>query len=273
VFQEEHVIYRYKYLPFSEDSLKTISEGTIKFTCPLDFNDPFDCLPYYGTSNIENLLKLRPDLFKAAAKRRGLSPAQRLQQKGEFIARLKKRISDGDFAKDALREVGVVSLSKNGLSVLMWSHYAQLHQGFVLEFRIPIMGSRMDIAYAADRLLPLPVTYQSARPVVDVAKADRTQLLESILLTKSDVWAYEEEERVLSELRSAGIFPYQRDEILCSVIAGMRISDKNFKTLEIACDRVKKNALPNLSLFKAVPLSERYGLYVPGHPRLSLGNT
>ena len=145
MFDEDHIIYRYKYLPFTEGALKTISEGTIKFTCPLEFNDPFDCLPYYDTTTIGRLPKIRPELFKAAGERRGLSPAQRLQKKGEFVARLRNRINDGTFAKVNLSRVGVVSLSKTALSVLMWSHYAEFHQGFVLEFRIPIKGSRRDL--------------------------------------------------------------------------------------------------------------------------------
>jgi len=38
-------IKRYKYLPFDIGSLKIITQGTIKFTKPSEFNDPFDCDP------------------------------------------------------------------------------------------------------------------------------------------------------------------------------------------------------------------------------------
>lgn len=271
MFDEAHVIYRYKYLPFTEGALKTISEGTIKFTCPLEFNDPFDCLPYYDTSSINRLPGKRPDLFKAAGKRRGLSPAQRLQKKGEFVARLRNRINDGTFAEENLSRVGVVSLSNTALSVLMWSHYAEFHQGFVLEFRIPVMGTKEDLAYATDRLLPFPVTYQRDRPVVEVGEFDGERLLHKILLTKSDLWAYEEEERVISEQRPPGIFSYRRDEILCSVIAGMRITECNLEVLTSICNKVKGVAIPDLSLYKAEPLKDKYALRVPEHPRLSLG--
>ena len=36
---------RYKYLDYSEGSLCVISDGTMKFTAPKYFNDPFDCAP------------------------------------------------------------------------------------------------------------------------------------------------------------------------------------------------------------------------------------
>ena len=59
MFNEDHVIYRYKYLPFSEGSLKALTEGTMKFTCPLDFNDPFDCLSHTVEDDRENYGELR----------------------------------------------------------------------------------------------------------------------------------------------------------------------------------------------------------------------
>lgn len=40
--KQQEFIYRYKYLPFNENSLKILTEGTIKFTDPETFNDPFD---------------------------------------------------------------------------------------------------------------------------------------------------------------------------------------------------------------------------------------
>jgi len=100
---------------FSDGSLKTITEGTIKFTCPLEFNDPFDCLPYYDKRGIAQVTRMRPDLFKAAGDRRGLSPAQRLMQKPQFISRLKSRIEDGSFARDLIKDVGVVSFEQEGV--------------------------------------------------------------------------------------------------------------------------------------------------------------
>jgi hypothetical protein len=52
----------YKYLPFSDGSLKILSEGTIKFSKPSEFNDPFDCAPDHKSDNIEEFLESRSDL-------------------------------------------------------------------------------------------------------------------------------------------------------------------------------------------------------------------
>ena len=265
MFEEAHVIYRYKYLPFTEGALKTISEGTIKFTCPGEFNDPFDCSPFYDTANLNRI----PNLFRDDAKQRGLTPAQRIQKKPEYVTRLRKRIENGSWAEDQTKRVGVVSLSRNALSILMWSHYAQNHQGFVLEFRIPVKGTVADISYATDRLLPFPVIYQPHRPVVILSQHNKEKLLHKILLTKSDLWRYEEEERVISEDRVAGIYPYRRDEILCSVIAGMRMAKENKDVLVAECAKLQSSNIPSLRLYQAEPSKRQFALLVPDHPRLT----
>lgn len=269
MFDEEHVIYRYKYLPFSEGALKILTEGTIKFTCPLEFNDPFDCFPHYDTTSISQLPGMRPDLFKAAGDRRGLSPAKRLQQKGCFVARLRNRIEDGSFVTDLVKGVGVVSLSKVGLNILMWSHYADFHRGFVIEFRIPVMGHKEeDLHLASDRLVPFPVTYRTNRPHIRIGTEYPDNLLEQALLTKSLDWKYEAEERVISEGHGPGIFPYRRDEVLCSVIAGMKMSQDNYQKLGLIVATLANSSSPGLKLFKAEAKEGEYRLEVKGNPRL-----
>ena len=88
-FPEEYVSYSYKYLKFNEDSLKIIREGTIKFTCPLEFNDPFDCRPFIDPQSVENLPNERPDLMQKIGKPLDLSPAKRIRRKNEGLQRLK----------------------------------------------------------------------------------------------------------------------------------------------------------------------------------------
>lgn len=273
MFDEDHIIYRYKYLPFSAGSLKTLTKGTIKFASPLEFNDPFDCVPHYDTESIQQVPNLRPDLFKAAGDRRGLSPAKRLQEKGKFVARLRNRVSDGSFGIELLKPFGIVSLSKNGLSIPMWSHYSDFHRGLLLEFRTPIMGQREDVALARDRLMPFPVTYQEDRPHINIGEESKDNLLRKVILTKSEDWKYEEEERVVDHERGPGIYQYRRDEILCSVIAGMKISLENYKSLVRIVNNLAETVIPSLSLYRAEPVDGEFRLQVRGHPRLGLRHT
>ncbi len=269
MFDEEHVIYRYKYLPYSEGALKALTDSTIKFTSPLEFNDPFDCNPYYDASKVHLVPSQRPDLFKAAGDRRGLSPAKRLQEKGKFIARLKRTIDIGAFARDTIARVGVVSLSKSAQNILMWSHYADFHRGFVIEFRIPIMGTKKDLPLSNKRLMPFPIKYCLHRPHVLIGIEPRDKLLEKLVLTKSRDWEYEEEERVIEHDKGAGIFDYNRDEILCTVIAGMKMTDANYNELQEIVDSISNKNTLKPTLFRAEPKNDQYKLIVPGHPRLT----
>jgi len=269
MFPEKHVIYRYKYLPYSEGALKILSDGTIKYASPLEFNDPFDCLPHYDAASIEKYPQTRPELFKAAAKLRGLSPAGRIQHKQQMIAELRNRIDDGTFVRDLLKDVGVVSLSKNPLNILMWSHYADFHRGFVLEFRIPIMGTMDSQKYSEERLLPLPVTYSVERPHIDLGTELPNQLVKKLLFTKSVDWAYEEEERAIDRNRGPGIHRYRRDEILSSISAGMRMPIEYYQHLVALVSDLSKQSQLDLALFKAQAAVGEYKLHVPGHPRIS----
>lgn len=130
-------ILRYKYLPFSEGSLCVISEGTMKFTAPADFNDPFDCMPVYNFENMREHLKGRKDLLKKAGAINGLSPAKRMLNKNKMMARIKTAIESGEYAEGVVQDIGICSLSRSFKSLLMWAHYAQDHKGFVVEFSIP----------------------------------------------------------------------------------------------------------------------------------------
>ena len=268
-FDEEHVIYRYKYLPFSPGSLETLVTGTMKFACGLEFNDPFDCNPHFDLTHISKIHKFRPDLYKAAGDRRGLSPAQRVAERRKFIARLRNNILDGTFRRQQLERVGLVSLSREATNVLMWSHYADDHKGFVLEFRIPVLGLKRDLVYTTDRLLPFPVAYQSGRPSVQVGVELPEDLVNRIVLTKSNEWEYEAEERVVDHLRPPGIYPYSRDEILSSVIAGMRMGHANRMELAGIVSKAAKAGLPGLALYDSVQSPTEYKMFVPGHPRLA----
>ena len=269
MFDEEHVIYRYKYLPFSPGALATLVSGTMKFSCGLEFNDPIDCNPHFDLSHIDQIHKFRPDLYRAAGDRRGLSPAKRVAQRPQFIARLRNSVLDGTFRRQQLERIGLVSLSREATNVLMWSHYADNHKGFVLEFRIPVLGEKRELAYTTDRLLPFPVTYQPGRPSIRIGVELPKDLVNRIVLTKSNEWEYEAEERVVDHLRPPGIYPYRRNEILCSVIAGMRMAKPNYLELARIVSEAAESGLPGLALYTAAQSPTEYKLSIPGHPRLA----
>lgn len=253
------ILYRYKYLPFSEGSIKMISEGTLRFTCPLEFNDPFDCMPSYDPASIENITKTRPDLIKQAGNQLGLSPAKRLQRKGVFIQNIRGGVESGEFTRGLIEGLGVHSLSRVATNILMWSHYADHHKGFVVELEIR-MDAPKELLYG---IIPIPVEYKKERPVISWgAEFD----IEKYFLTKSKDWEYEQEERIMTTNEGPGIHPYSREHFLYSVIAGCRMTESNFAELEKAVDRARRETGKPIGLFKAQSAKHQYKVFVPGHP-------
>lgn len=223
----DDVFYRYKYLPFNEGSLKVITEGTVKFTCPLEFNDPFDCQPiYYIDKEVyeKNYFKLAEKLIMH------LPPAKRLQEKNRKYEVLKRIVKTGEFHTELLKTVGVLSLSRTCNDILMWSHYADNHKGFVVGFHYTDFDSpSYDLGIA--NLLPHEVEYNDTRPVFNFAKSDSIM---DCLMVKSKQWKYEQEERVFTTIEKPDVYKYDKQNRLYSVIAGAKITTENLKILKNA---------------------------------------
>jgi len=259
---------RYKYLSFSENSLQIIKSGTIKFTKPSEFNDPFDCDPEYK-DNVNNLLKKRPDLVKKAGQFLNLSKEQLIVEKPIMAERLKKAIEAGCFGQPASDNVGICSLSRDPLNLLMWAHYSKDHTGFVVEFDIPIESfdlPKKDVGYF-EKLIPHKVYYQDFKPIVSFSDDNDVKITKQFL-TKGSVWKYEQEERVIDYIRKSGIHAYDQKNILFSVIAGMRMKDSELSKLEDAVKNINKEKGLNVSFYKATPLKGKFELFIKERPEL-----
>lgn len=271
-------ILRYKYLPLDDSfkkgdkykagSLCVIKDGTMKFTNPKEFNDPFDCRPKI---NAENHIAFRIEKAINAGVTKTYDELERIVRNS-----VEKEIKQDDyFCQD-----GICCLLKNPLNLLMWAHYASMHTGFVVEFCIPRKGRTTE--EAINVLYPTEVIYKKDRPIVDLQDIysldassnieTRQKIFDALYLTKSLDWEYEQEERVIDYQRGADIYPYNRKQILKSVIAGMRMSDEDFATLKNAVDKVNQELNINVTVHKAHPVEEKFALYVPDREDLKIHN-
>ncbi|MDA1050514.1 MAG: DUF2971 domain-containing protein [Planctomycetota bacterium] len=183
----------YKYL--SPARVDVVESALIRFTPPLELNDPFEAQPC--------LLDYRDHLRAYLAKECGradkpVSPADIDGLVDTHISNLQRRIG----------EVTVVlSLSKNCDNRLMWSHYGKSHQGFVIGFDSD--NDFFSVQREQIRLSPTEVQYSAERANVPVdSSVPPNQFLapdREFLLTKSQDWAYEEEIRVLADPQKADI--------------------------------------------------------------------
>jgi len=144
----------YKLLPATH-GLSDITKSRIKVTRYSDLNDPFELLAGEGSQKL---------LRRAAA-----------YMKKEF---------DGT--------KGIISFSKSWSNPVLWSHYADKHQGVALGFEIP-EESGIEIRYSPVRI---PVEYVGDDP----GKGVRHTFVDETIRTKYQHWSYEGEVRMVEAL-------------------------------------------------------------------------
>jgi len=183
-------------------------------------------------------------------------------------SRLQKVKESGQFSKEISAGIGICSLTRDPLNMLMWSHYAKNHTGFVIEFNIPEESYSPNISalQLAKFLVPTDkVEYKLKRPIIRFDDAPSNQVTKQFL-TKSLVWKYEQEERVIDFTRGHGVHNYNQN-VLKSVIAGANIGEKfnNLKD-EVNSLNADKNLKITLHQVKLDP--KQYKLFIPTRPDL-----
>jgi len=265
----------YKYAtPDRIDDL--IEERFLRFTQPEVFNDPFeslpavesvvesDSLPSHVASGIDERVNTADwrqqfsiDVRNLAAQQ-GLDPsADELRQIETLLERMIRSAAQGAIAdrlafmnpRDRVRYgdemraflgtlVGVLCLSEVADSILMWSHYANHHTGFVLGFDAehPFFTESAMGNYSS----VMKVEYAEVRPSfagfdMTSLKSSAHQFLAIALFVKSYAWAYEREWRLARRLEGADriisnqvppiyLFRYPF-EALRNVVLGCRMLD------------------------------------------------
>ena len=270
----------YKYLqPARVDLLK---HRRIRFTQPGDFNDPFEFRPKirevasdaevqtYVEEHFEQLVEEelakygalvqflpQADLRGLLTKQKAMLPALFRLLEPAAIQKLSPMI-DGFLNQN----VGLLCLSEVRDSILMWGHYTDNHQGFVVGFDSdhPFFSRRRSDKDEFGFLRR--VDYSPRRPQVTLT--DTTSPV--WFSTKSEQWSYEKEWRIVRVLSEADhridrspfpicLFEFAPDAVV-EIIVGMR-SPPSLVT-EI---RSLAASLPRAQLFIASEASG-YGLLI-----------
>jgi hypothetical protein len=234
----------YKYL--SPDRCDVICNLKVRFTQPGGLNDPFEAVP---------LLMDYDD------------PYWRKRESGLAAKAGKSQIDVMGFT------VGVLSLSRTKENLLLWSHYADEHRGYVIEF-----DEKNDFFKAdAERISckPILVSYTSQRPVINMSDIKEHETLFDfhpedlpiLLGHKSIDWAYEEEVRVfrnISSLPSYGTCKYDYDiklveipsDAISGIYFGANMDDEVQQKIKEACHRKGLN----IPMYKATLSFDSYSL-------------
>lgn len=268
----------YKYYP--PTSWKYVfRDWTIRFTPPEEFNDPFECKPYIsGVLRDDEICSMRR---QADAQRKeldsklssiGISPDIARANFGKLFYSNDERLleTDGYVAKklNALTYNGINNflgffcLSGNWNNLLMWSHYAQSHYGFVISFNEKNIHSEcISSLKCAGK-----VRYEKCRPAKKLYDID--EFFSEYFFVKGKSWSYEQEYRFISKVKDTypwvfnkkikGIHMLSKDSVT-AVIFGAKMPAPHIKARcrhirsQPACAHVKlQRARLHESMYKLV---------------------
>lgn len=200
-------VYKYRVSdPVKNDKFENIiTDNSLWFSKPSGFNDPFDCqlTPIVDFSDYEI------DCF---LDRLPIDAVERVKVKNTILA------DPDNFREILIKHInfeskGVLSLSKEPDNIILWSHYADNHEGVCLKF---------DILKSIDFFsIPLNVTYDESYPQYN-HMTEPNKIAEKLIKIKYKKWDYEKEIRVFKN--SPGLKKFEK-ESLVEVIFGARMQN------------------------------------------------
>jgi hypothetical protein len=258
----------FHYQRFDADWLKlAIFDETVRFSNPANFNDPWDCRPFFyiPSENEPDLRERYVQWFDSRSRKYNHDLSE--EQHGLNTIGLRRDRSYfetiiGQFSESMMgaihKQYRIYCLSTQPDSPLMWSHYADNHQGICLEFSCDneVFGTAIKINYADDY------------PRFDLTD-DGGDIL-SPLITKSRVWSYEDEYRVIAlekfigppvagVLRTKNNFLKLPHGALKAVIIGCMILQSEVEKLR---EIIGQRFSPNVVLKRAARVPNRYDLSI-----------
>ena len=215
------------------------------------FNDPFDCK--FDFSFDANIGEVKNYLRRGIIRK---YPSWNRQQRRKWIADYLYKFRTRDFEfmenlkqeiENMLSEIGIYSLSRIPDDILMWSHYADCHQGFCVKF----FDDEND-SFIAGRQ---EISYSDEYPIMNPIKDDDFVRLTKTLLTKAKHWEYEKEWRIIDYENGPGVkhFP---PHLLVGVIFGCRMTKEHQVLVRDWCTSRKRE----VSFYVAMEAALTYSL-------------
>ena len=264
LIQDDNFYYLYKHFSLDPElnTLGVFNNNTLKYSYPVDYNDPYDCF-----CDIElDYTNFKKSTFEKYIKQKISAPCW-FANKNSLLLRNKNAFKQDDFIDGYKKFITVTCFNNAPLNILMWSHYANHHKGFMLEFKYR--------KTSGIGKLPLPVFYQDKLPKIIAPwdmqnpNEDKNMISEIIIksfLTKSKDWEYENEFRQTS--KDGSQFQKFLPTTLSSVILGTKTSDEDELHIKNALINFNIKYKLNTPIFKSKLSTDHYKLYVDGHPRL-----
>ena len=243
-YSEEEPSYLYKYCPLNSFALQAIANGHFWYSKLSSFNDPFEPkspMEQPKTSIVNDHMLSAGVIELDSVEMANLNNEYIYERNHhDFTATYKDRVNLANFPKsyknknnetlekhfsaisnlyDDVDNMGVLCLSSNPSSVLMWSHYSDNHQGICIQIE------RSKNSVLSDDSKTFRVDYSDKYPNFDyfsnIDSVLESSLQQAILARKGKYWSYEDEWRVL---KSEGNRIYESPGEITGIIFGLRTS-------------------------------------------------
>lgn len=220
----------FKFSRFDENNIEYLShlfiEGKLYHSVPENFNDPFECRPHFNWPNSPSKVQgIRKHLIKVLVK-------NGYTRKNSNML-VSKNMGRPGFIQDKIyssiqrvfSEIRIASFTTKKENLLFWSHYADSHKGFCVEYD----STLMPISYA------FKVQYKDEYPeVIYPSKNDVVNFKPALI--KSTAWEYEEEYRIIFvpeafQPKNDGTSLILNDKEMKNVYLGANMTNENKKTL------------------------------------------
>lgn len=246
VTQSSRVLYRFQ--PISENSvtgknrIDTITNDKIWASDPKTFNDPFDL-----NLRIDDLTLNAPydDKFIIELVRLMLSNCKTDNPNSlitsDFISDIENCIDTEiniteieKIIKTRLKRQGIICLTPHINHTLMWSHYANSHRGFAIEYQFnqTICGGDWyeDKVEYTSKLEKFCFTEVLTNP---------NRVLTKLSLIKSHHWSYENEVRLINKKTFGSFVDIPEHMKTSGIYAGLKIEPENLQKLKDAAQRMQ----------------------------------
>ena len=239
----------YRYRKLDEATISTIVNSVIYFSKGDQFNDPFDCRLRYNHEGTDEewreLLKrmLQRNFPEFSQEQVTNLVEKKIREGAHRDLRFLDQIDD-DAQRERINKTGILCLTASPTNILMWSHYADSHKGCCLEFSTGtrIFEHAQDIKYFPE--------YPNLR-YIDYY-GDSSVHAELKWFTKSELWQYEDEWRVINP-NGPGLCKFD-EKSLTGIVFGYWMTAENKALLT----KLVQERSPRVKLYQAVPKNRQF---------------
>ena len=191
------ILYKYVNASRALDCIPEVGDGTLRATQPASLNDPFECAvaPIYVIADPAEEERLLADALTKINQNVPVTEEDVHKARQEYGSLFTSQL----LAKQVSTKLGIVSFAADPFHPLMWSHYTVDGAGFAIGYD---QQALKELVHGDGDLVQ--VRYRDTPPIIigpNVVASPRTNL--SVLLSsKSDLWDYENEWRLIVEMNN-----------------------------------------------------------------------